>query len=249
MHTRGLEAGSLGPFPEEPREGQQGIGLGRAEGFPGLWRGLPPQNLRSLHLLCEDASQPMASTGAPSRPPPSAPPRPACHGARRTQGPAPGDIACVEELAGFRAVHPRRRLVRPPEPTHDCCLRTHRPGVEQCGERETPRSQPREQRGGSEHRARARRRRQSLGARARGGGGAHVRVFVSGSRRTRGPQAQGSLPLRICAGHRASHRGSLSTSPLLFPFLHPQSCPSTSPPAQTHWQEKLSLLERVRWSQ
>lgn len=51
----------------------------------------------------------MASPGAPSRPPPSAPPRPACHGARRTQGPAPGDIAC-EELAGFRAVHPRRRL-------------------------------------------------------------------------------------------------------------------------------------------
>lgn len=78
------------------------------------------------------------------------------------------------------------RRARPPEPTHDCRLRTHGPGVEQCGERETPRSQPREQRGGSEHRARARRRRQSLGARARGGGGAHVRVFVSGSRRTRG---------------------------------------------------------------
>lgn len=117
------------------------------------------------------------------------------------------------------------RRARPPEPTHDCRLRTHRPGVEQCGERETPRSQPREQRGGSEHRARARRRRQSLGARARGGGGAHVRVFVSGSRRTRGPLAQGSLPLRICAGPRASDRGSLSISALLLPCLHPHHAP------------------------
>lgn len=108
-HSR-FGGGVIRAFPEEPREGQQGTGLGRAEGFPGLWRGLPPQNLRSLHLLCEDASQPMASPGAPSRPPPSAPPGPACHGARRKQGPAPGDIACVEELAGFRAVHPRRRL-------------------------------------------------------------------------------------------------------------------------------------------
>lgn len=102
-------------FPEEPREGQQGTALGRAEGSRGLWRGFPPQNLRSLHLLREDASQPMAGPGAPSRPPPSAPPRPACHGSRRTQGPAPGDIAC-EELAGFCAVHPRRRLARTAAP-------------------------------------------------------------------------------------------------------------------------------------
>ena len=49
------------------------------------------------------------------------------------------------------------RRARPPEPTwHDCRLRSHGPGEKQCGERETPRSQPREQRGGSEHRARAR---------------------------------------------------------------------------------------------
>lgn len=100
------------------------------------------------------------------------------------------------------------RRARPPEPTwHDCRLRSHGPGEKQCGERETPRSQPREQRGGSEHRARARppaaarrRRRRSLRARARGGGGAHVRVFVSGSRRTRG------LPAAV-GGHFLCHPG------------------------------------------
>lgn len=45
-----------------------------------------------------------------------------------------------------------------------------------------------------------RRRRRSLRARARGGGGAHVRVFVSGSRRTRG------LPAAV-GGHFLCHPG------------------------------------------
>lgn len=116
----------------------------------------------------------MAGPGAPSRPPPAAPHRPACRGARLTQGPAPGDIAS-RELAGRRCaplLAPPPDPLRPPEPTdRGSHLRVRGSGVERCGEREAPRSQRRERRGGSEHRARARRRRRSLGARARAGAG------------------------------------------------------------------------------
>lgn len=54
----------------------------------------------------------MAGPGAPSRPPPAAPHRLACRGARLTQGPAPGHIAS-QGRAGLRSAPPARRRRSP----------------------------------------------------------------------------------------------------------------------------------------
>lgn len=161
------------------------MGLDRAGGSQGLWRGFPPQSLRSLHLLrggCVSAHGQSGSSVAAS--PVRASPaglsrRPAYAGARARRHRLRG-TCWVPRCPPAPPPLPDRRA-RPPEPTrHDCRLRSHRPGEKQWGERETPRSQPREQRGGSEHRARAR----PPVAAAAAAAGASGRVRAAGAGRT-----------------------------------------------------------------
>lgn len=192
-------------FGELLKEGQQGTGwVGASQ--QGSWSPGPvgagsPGDLWSLHLLCEDVSQPMAGPGAPSRPPPAAPHPPACRGARLTQGPAPGDIASrgLAELRCAPLSAPPPELLRPPG--------VHRPRPPPPGPR-VPRGVVQGDRGaaipaegaawGQQHRARARRRRRSLGARARAGAG---RTCVCLCRSPTRGSAQGQSLLE-CVGGR-----------------------------------------------
>lgn len=243
LHARGLEAGSQG-LSGGTKGRSTGYRAGKGRRFPGPVARVPspeppvtapaPRGCVSAHGQSGSsvaASPVRASPAGLSR-------RPAYAGARARRHRLRGTCWVLRRPP---APPPRPdRRARPPEPTwHDCHLRSHRPGVKQCGERETPRSQPREQRGGSEHRARARRRRRSLGARARGGGGAHVRVFVSGSRRTRGLLAAGGGHFLWHPGLRPKLASMALTRLSSLASLSPSSsCPSTALPTQTHCQEK-----------
>lgn len=168
----------------------------------------------------------MAGPGAPSRPPPAAPHRPACRGARFTQGPAPGTIAS-QGLAGLRSALP----APPPRPLSRESRQTTAAGSGSAGRackgagtcRHRDLSAGSGVGAASTARARARRRRRrrrSLAARARGGGGAHVRVFVSepGGRSRAGPSfsERGGRDL----ADQTDARGTLAPS---FPYYFFQS--------------------------
>lgn len=143
----------------------------------------------------------MAGPGAPSRPPPAAPHRPACRGARLTQGPAPGDIASrgLAELRCAPLPAPPPELLRhPPQSPQTTAAASGSAGPAWSG---AGRQRRRDPSGGSGVGAAAPRACPSPPPEPRGacarGGGAHVRVFVS---EPDPRQRAGSVSLGMCRG-------------------------------------------------
>lgn len=183
----GLKAGSAGP---SGRRGGRSTGHRLGRGVAPGWSpracgaGSPLRGLRSLHLLGEDVSQPMAGPGAPvAASPGGASPaglsrRPPYAGARARRHRLPGTRRALRR--SFPGAHRPRTAApagahRPRPPPAGA-----RSGGERRGEPEAPRSERRSGVGAAST-ARAPVAAGAWRARAGGRGGAHVRVFA-GSR-------------------------------------------------------------------
>ena len=173
------------------RQGQQGLWGGaegrstghrlgraspkRAEGPRGLSGGAPPAGplltapARRGRVSAHGGSGSSVAASPGGASPAGLPRRPPFAGARARQHRLPG--TCRAPLRSPRAAASTAAPSEPPDHGHR--LRVPWAGVQRCWEREAPRSERWERRGGSEHRARARRR-----------GGASGRVRAAGAGRT-----------------------------------------------------------------